>query len=91
MTNGTDSLRPSAKLSATLLAITSTISPIGKFAPGTFLIIRESYAAIDLEESYSSLFEMLWYSQIPCFDILNIISEHFSIAKTLSPSSTGPK
>ena len=45
-----------------------------KFASDTFLI-RESYAAINLEESYSSLFEMLWYSQIPCFDILNITTK----------------
>ena len=45
-----------------------------KFATD-ILLIREAYAAINLEESYSSLFELLWYSQIPCFDILNITTK----------------
>ena len=26
----------------------------------------------DLDVIYPNLFELLWYSQIPCFDILNI-------------------
>ena len=30
---------------------------------------------MDLEGSYKSLFELLWYSQLPCFNVLNITSE----------------
>ena len=34
---------------------------------------REAYTEIgDLDAIYPNLFELLWYSQIPCFDILNI-------------------
>ena len=27
---------------------------------------------MDLQKSYASLFELLWYSQMPCYDILNV-------------------
>ena len=27
---------------------------------------------MDLDKSYPSLFELLWYSQLPCFDVINI-------------------
>ena len=30
---------------------------------------RNTYTNIDLERSYPNLFELLWYSQIPCFDV----------------------
>ena len=30
--------------------------------------------SIDMEKSYTSLFELLWYSQIPCFDVENVTS-----------------
>ena len=46
---------------------------------------------MDLEESYKSLFELLWYSQLPCFDVLNITSEKDDYGKLtaiiLSPKS----
>ena len=29
---------------------------------------------MDLDKSYPALFELLWYSQLPCFDVLNITS-----------------
>ena len=38
------------------------------------LSIRETYEKIDLEKSYPSLFE-LWYSQLPCFDLMNITTK----------------
>ena len=28
--------------------------------------------SLDLNASYHSIFELLWYSQLPCFDILNV-------------------
>ena len=27
---------------------------------------------MDMQESYPALFELLWYSQLPCYDILNV-------------------
>ena len=39
------------------------------------LTIRDAYANIDLEKSYTSLFELLWYSQLPCFDVMNITTK----------------
>ena len=41
---------------------------------------RETYQKIDLDKSYQALFEMLWYSQLPCFDVLDVtttIKEEF--------------
>ena len=35
---------------------------------------RNAYKKIDLDKSYPSLFELLWYSQLPCFDVLNVTS-----------------
>ena len=32
------------------------------------------FGSIDLKESYQALFELLWYSQLPCFDIRNLTS-----------------
>ena len=29
---------------------------------------------LDLDESYKSLFELLWYSQLPCFDVEGVTS-----------------
>ena len=40
-----------------------------------FHTYRESYEKIDLEESYTSLFELLWYSQLPCFDVMNVTTK----------------
>ena len=36
---------------------------------------EDSYGSIDLEKSYSALFELLWYGQMPCNDIRGITSE----------------
>ena len=38
------------------------------------LSTRDAYSKIDLDRSYPSLFELLWYSQLPCFDVLNVTS-----------------
>ena len=35
---------------------------------------REIFAGIDFEASYDSLFELMWYSQMPCFDMINVTS-----------------
>ena len=41
----------------------------------TSYFCRSIYEKIDLDKSYEYLFELLWYSQIPCFDILNITTK----------------
>ena len=33
-----------------------------------------NFGQIDIKESYRNLFELLWYSQLPCFDIRNLTS-----------------
>ena len=33
------------------------------------------YSTLDLNGSYSALFELMWYSQIPCFNILNVTTK----------------
>ena len=38
------------------------------------LTSRETYANMDLDKSYAALFEVLWYSQLPCFDVLDVTS-----------------
>ena len=35
---------------------------------------REAFAGIDYGRSYESLFELMWYSQMPCFDMINVTS-----------------
>ena len=34
----------------------------------------ENFQSMDLDESYESLFEILWYSQLPCFDVESVTS-----------------
>ena len=34
-----------------------------------------SFGSLDYDKSYSALFEMLWYSQMPCFDIKGLTSQ----------------
>ena len=34
----------------------------------------KNFGSINLEESYQAIFELLWYSQLPCFDIRNLTS-----------------
>ena len=36
---------------------------------------RETYEKIDLDRSYKALFELLWYSQLPCFDVLDVTTQ----------------
>ena len=38
------------------------------------MVHRDAYMKIDLDKSYPALFELLWYSQLPCFDVLNVTS-----------------
>ena len=35
---------------------------------------REMYENMDFEKGYRGIFEMLWYSQMPCFDIKDVTS-----------------
>ena len=36
---------------------------------------KESFKKMNLDKSYPSLFEILWYTQLPCFDVENVTSE----------------
>ena len=36
---------------------------------------KETYAKMDLEKSYPALFELLWYSQMPCFDVEGVTGD----------------
>ena len=36
---------------------------------------EENYGSLDFVKSYSSLFELLWYGQLPCTDVKGITSE----------------
>ena len=33
------------------------------------------FGSTDLQQSYYNLFEILWYSQLPCFDVINVTSK----------------
>ena len=35
---------------------------------------RKMYENMDLEKGYQGIFEMLWYSQMPCYDIKEVTS-----------------
>ena len=35
---------------------------------------RDNYSGMDIKTSYNALFEILWYTQIPCFDVRKITS-----------------
>ena len=37
---------------------------------------REMFGDLDMDRAYQNLFEILWYSQLPCFDVGNITSEN---------------
>ena len=37
---------------------------------------NQEFGQVDFETAYTNLFEILWYSQLPCFDIRNITSEN---------------
>ena len=41
----------------------------------SFLNQRETYKNMNLDKSYPHMFELLWYSQLPCFDIVNITTK----------------
>ena len=36
---------------------------------------EENFGSLDFVKSYSSLFELLWYGQLPCTDVKGITSE----------------
>ena len=36
---------------------------------------NEDFGSLDMKIAYANLFEILWYSQLPCFDVKNITSE----------------
>ena len=36
----------------------------------------DEFGELDFEAAYAKLFEILWYSQLPCFDIRNITSQN---------------
>ena len=35
----------------------------------------DAFKGIDMEKSFPSLFELLWYTQMPCFDVEGITSD----------------
>ena len=35
---------------------------------------KDNFKKMDLKKSYKSLFEILWYTQLPCFDVTNVTS-----------------
>ena len=41
----------------------------------SFTAYDEKFGSLDLEKSYESMFELLWYSQMPCIDVDGITSE----------------
>ena len=36
---------------------------------------KDNFKKMDLKKSYKSLFEILWYTQLPCFDVTNVTSD----------------
>ena len=37
--------------------------------------VRSNFRIMDLENSFNALFEVLWYTQLPCFDVEGITSD----------------
>ena len=37
---------------------------------------KANFMKMNLEKSYAALFEILWYTQLPCFDVENVTSEY---------------
>ena len=38
-------------------------------------VYDEKFASLDMEKSYQPMFELLWYSQMPCMDVVDITSK----------------
>lgn len=36
---------------------------------------QKNYGSLNISKAYEKLFELLWYSRLPCFDVKNITSE----------------
>ena len=36
---------------------------------------QKTFGSMDMQKSFKSLFELLWYSQLPCFDVANVTSK----------------
>ena len=34
----------------------------------------DNFGNVDLQKAYDSLFEILWYSQLPCYDVKDVTS-----------------
>ena len=49
-------------------------------------IYDDNFASLDYEKSFSALFELLWYAQMPCFDVKGryIVLKTFSDVWSLS-------
>ena len=47
---------------------------------------RASFAKLDMEAAHDSLFELMWYSQLPCFDV-----EHHTSTKNNQRSDSSSK
>ena len=45
------------------------------FVRATDFNCRNMYTRLDLEKGYRSVFELLWYSQLPCFDVINVTTK----------------
>ena len=39
-------------------------------------IYKENFKKMDLQKSYPALFEILWYTQLPCFDVEGVTSDY---------------
>ena len=42
-----------------------------------------NFGSLDLKKAYQSMFEILWYSQLPCFDVKNITSQEKDQVSTI--------
>ena len=36
---------------------------------------EENFGSLDMVKSYLKVFELLWYGQMPCFDVMGITSQ----------------
>ena len=64
-----------AKYSTMELSFNPTmISERQRMAHQAKMDVKDNFESMNLEESYDSLFEVLWYTQLPCFDVKGITS-----------------
>jgi hypothetical protein len=53
----------------------SMISERERMAQQAEVNVKDNFNSMDLEKSYDSLFEVLWYTQLPCFDVKGVTSK----------------